>query len=104
MFRIASVRRRVRRARPRLAVEALEVRDVPANNLSITSSGLSSNVTFVQAGSVLTVLTTGGSAQLAIDELESALKTPGVSAVVLSTSVATPGGVDADEDGSIRWD
>src|SRR5262245_27055553 len=88
----------------RLAVDRLETRSLPANNLSIAPSFVaSSNVEFSTVGSTTTVKTKGASAQLSISDLEGLLQAVGVVEVVVTTSVSATG-TNSGEPGSITWD
>ncbi|MBO0697545.1 MAG: hypothetical protein J2P46_04060 [Zavarzinella sp.] len=90
--------------RPRLAIEPLEDREVPANSILITGhAGPDVNINVSTVGTTTTIATTDGSAFLSLSTIETALKNPAVTNVIVTTDVAA-GGSDADEFGDIDWD
>lgn len=92
--------------RVRLAVESLEVRAVPANNLTIEDIGFNDTV-FVrvrQTGPTVTIETKAPSAHLSLQTIQDALADPTVTAVVVSTAVANGQGNNGNQAGNIIWD
>jgi len=86
------------RARPKLSLQSLEERTVPAFNLTIDGDGLTQNVTSTLMDGVRTFKPNAGSAILDLDDVETALNAG-------ENVVVTSGGVDIFnfEVGSINW-
>ena len=82
----------------------MEERAVPANNLTVVGpAGTTANVTTTidaQAGTV-TLSATGADAQLKITDIKDALKTAGVTRVIVTT--ADPAAPDGGQPGDISW-
>jgi hypothetical protein len=91
-----------RRARPRLAVEALEDRAVPANNLTVTNDPDSFNVSVTFTQDAAHIATTGPGARLSLATLGAVLTQPGVHRVTVTTAADAPAD-DGQEAGSILW-
>ena len=95
------------RQRSRLAIEPLEDRAVPANNLTIVDASVddSAFVDVKTTGQTITISTKVPDAELSIATLQSALANagPNIRDVVVTTDVA-PGGTDGDQAGDIAWD
>ncbi|HKB05139.1 MAG TPA: hypothetical protein VKD90_23140 [Gemmataceae bacterium] len=92
---------RTARRSVRLFVESLDERIAPANNLTVVAAaGTTTNVTStLDAGSgTLTLSATGPGAQLKITDIQDAMKTAGVTRVVVTTADAA-----GPEDGDISW-
>jgi hypothetical protein len=102
MFHNLLARRPIRRSSRPLVFQSLEDRLPPANNLAITQV-FSSNVVFITSGSTATVKTTGPGAVVDIDDIETHLRNPAITEVVLTTEVNT-GGTDGGEAGNFTWD
>ncbi|HVK08907.1 MAG TPA: hypothetical protein VM597_09045, partial [Gemmataceae bacterium] len=84
----------------RLTVERFEDRLTPAYNLSfVGAAGTTTNVALVNDGAgTITAAATGPDAQLKVGDLQNALKTAGVTKVVVSTT--DPAGA---QEGDIAW-
>jgi hypothetical protein len=109
MFAFTSARRftlrpskRIRRAN--LAIETLEVREVPANNITIVAGATDVNIEVQQQGNspTVTIRTTGGDAQLSLGTLEGVLSDPDVREVTVTTDAKNPP-ADDDQAGNIVW-
>lgn len=87
----------------RLVLEGMEHRLVPANSLEIVSPiDNSANVTATDDGlGTITISATGASAKLKITDIETAMKTAGVTRVIVTT--ADPSAPDGGQAGDIVW-
>jgi hypothetical protein len=88
----------------RLAVQALETREVPANNLTITDALTDTNIDLPNnLTATTTIRTDGADARLSLTTLQNVLKDPTVRTVVVTTA-ASRKPKDADQPGNLVWD
>jgi filamentous hemagglutinin len=91
----------------RLAVQALEARTVPANNLAVVASGIddSAFVKTVTQGQTITIETLAPNAIVSVDTIKAALSiTQGNRNEVIVTTAAANNGVNGHQAGNITWD
>lgn len=89
----------------RLCVNRMEERAVPANNLTVVGPAATTvhiTTTIDNQTGTLTLSATGADAQLKITDIQDAMKTPGVTRVVVTT--ADPAAPDGGQPGDITWE
>jgi hypothetical protein len=99
-------RSRVARRSHRLAVESLEAREVPANNLSVAGATFddSNDVKVTTQAQTIRIETLKADAQVSIATIEDALKqTQGNRKQVIVSTAVAPGGTDGNQAGNITW-
>jgi filamentous hemagglutinin len=98
-----TLRPSVKVRRPRLVVEVLEPREVPAHNLTIVAGTTDSNILIGPGNGVtVTIYTKGDNAQLSIGTLQNELGQANTQTVIVTSDVKN--GQPGSQAGNIVWD